>query len=779
MTMEDMNACAECGFTTNNFAEFTEHIEQHESEQHRAPSDELANQQLLLCSREELIVEAAVHSTKLVRFCDVKMTMEDMNACAECGFTTNNFAEFTEHIEQHESEQHRAPSDELANQQLLLCSREELIVEAAVHSTKLVRFCDVKMTMEDMNACAECGFTTNNFAEFTEHIEQHESEQHRAPSDELANQQEWSEDVDDSPNLSSPEQSPLASGVLSLSLSPVSGSNAPVKASKIVHSCPHCNFTTFMSQHMKSHLEWSEDVDDSPNLSSPEQSPLASGVLSLSLSPVSGSNAPVKASKIVHSCPHCNFTTFMSQHMKSHLEWSEDVDDSPNLSSPEQSPLASGVLSLSLSPVSGSNAPVKASKIVHSCPHCNFTTFMSQHMKSHLEAHERHQGQMYQCDICHMQFSQKANMHRHRMRHSGVKPYQCRYCLKKFFRKDQMQEHSMTHIKTGADFDCPVALCEQQFSQHAGLRTHLDEAHTIAPSSPASCKRCSLLFANSRRLLLHYQTKHDEGDTSGVVVPSASANTAKTENAPITTAPSAKKRRATVPQNNLSVAQNISAAIHQQLKLIQQDSLVMNAEKNSFYHEYEQNPYTVSNEELLMSLSNSAIPAIFTDVKAEAAMQLWTREGNGTGSDNTEEQSHSPSVDSGSSAVDGETGEKEQQDVKAEAAMQLWTREGNGTGSDNTEEQSHSPSVDSGSSAVDGETGEKEQQAYLADRSKGSEREVQECLHCGVIFLDQTLYLLHKGLHSDSDPWKCNLCGHACGDKYMFTTHVISSDHSC
>ncbi|KAL6724368.1 hypothetical protein Aduo_019263 [Ancylostoma duodenale] len=55
------------------------------------------------------------------------------------------------------------------------------------------------------------------------------------------------------------------------------------------------------------------------------------------------------------------------------------------------------------------------------------------------DAHERHQGQMYQCDICQMQFSQKANMHRHRMRHSGVKPYECRYCKKRFFRKDQVR----------------------------------------------------------------------------------------------------------------------------------------------------------------------------------------------------------------------------------------------------------------------------------------------------------------------------------------------------
>ncbi|VDK53721.1 unnamed protein product [Cylicostephanus goldi] len=163
----------------------------------------------------------------------------------------------------------------------------------------------------------------------------------------------------------------------------------------------------------------------------------------------------------------------------------------------------------------------------------------------------------------------QANMHRHRMRHSGVKPYECRYCKKRFFRKDQtckvavslerrlrkkglddeihslrqavlplkirdanfisqtctpkqvehiqMQEHSMTHIKTGVDFDCPVAFCTHQFSQHSTLRSHLDEAHNVCASSPASCKRCSLLFANSRRLLLHYQTRHDDSECSGAV----------------------------------------------------------------------------------------------------------------------------------------------------------------------------------------------------------------------------------------------------------------------
>uniref|UniRef100_A0AAF5PHF1 C2H2-type domain-containing protein n=1 Tax=Wuchereria bancrofti TaxID=6293 RepID=A0AAF5PHF1_WUCBA len=439
--------------------------------------------------------------------------------------------------------------------------------------------------MEDMNACTQCGFMTNNFADFKEHIEQHENERHLTTTTNTS-RQEWNEDLD--------------------------------------------------------------ELSSTPNLSSPEQfSPAAA-----SSPPISGNNSTSKAS----------------------------TNSSSN------------------------------SKTMHVCPHCNFETCMSQHMKSHLDAHERHQGQMYQCDICHMQFSQKANMHRHRMRHTGVKPYQCRYCLKKFFRKDQMQEHSMTHIKTGADFDCPVALCDKQFSQHSSLRTHLDEAHAIAPSTPASCKRCSLLFANSRRLLLHYQTKHDEGDTSNVVVtsPVKSISENSVKDIYALASPVSKKQRRTN-------AQTIVAAIQEQLKFIKQESMKPSINEDiSRCMDYEQTGYgMMTNEEWLLSLSHINTPTLITP--ETALQQLWTRTSN-AGSENTEDQSHSPSVDSGSS------------------------------------------------SATDGEGGDKEQ---------------QECMHCGMIFMDQTLYLLHKGLHSDSDPWKCNLCGHGCGDKYMFTTHVISSDHSC
>ncbi|GMT07763.1 hypothetical protein PENTCL1PPCAC_29937 [Pristionchus entomophagus] len=422
----------------------------------------------------------------------------------------------------------------------------------------------------------------------------------------------------------------------------------------------------------------------------------------------------------------------------------------------------------------------KSNKAMHVCPHCNFTTFMSQHMKSHLEAHERHQGQMYQCDICQMQFSQKANMHRHRMRHSGVKPYECRYCKKRFFRKDQMQEHSMTHIKTGADFDCPVAGCPLQFGQHSVLRAHLDEAHQITSGTPASCKRCSLLFSNSRRLLLHYQTKHDEGDTSGINVTEYSEcgdESSPTSSPPkkrrASLAPSAPSTPATLPTMMptpafiptsaasffggggaapsllpaAAAAAAAAAAVNPmallQARLEEMAKMYSLQQQVAAAHQVaaaaaaaqQQQPFqngllapkleryspdsegsTMSNEDLLLVLSNQAQTSLFG---MHDSKSIWPSA--------TESVSNMTATASDDASV-------------------------------------HSPSVDSNHSAT--------------ELDEDLAKEQQECTHCDISFKDKTLYLLHKGLHSELEPWKCNLCGHNCGDKYMFTTHVISVDHS-
>jgi len=52
-----------------------------------------------------------------------------------------------------------------------------------------------------------------------------------------------------------------------------------------------------------------------------------------------------------------------------------------------------------------------------------------------------------------------------------------------------------------------------------------------------------------------------------------------------------------------------------------------------------------------------------------------------------------------------------------------------------------------------------------------------QCQHCSISFPNPTLYFLHKGFHSDNNPWRCNGCGIHCADLYDFNTHLMSDPH--
>jgi len=51
------------------------------------------------------------------------------------------------------------------------------------------------------------------------------------------------------------------------------------------------------------------------------------------------------------------------------------------------------------------------------------------------------------------------------------------------------------------------------------------------------------------------------------------------------------------------------------------------------------------------------------------------------------------------------------------------------------------------------------------------------CTHCNIVYPNQTLYFLHRGFHSESNPWRCNACGHISSDLYDFNTHLFSVAH--
>lgn len=56
-------------------------------------------------------------------------------------------------------------------------------------------------------------------------------------------------------------------------------------------------------------------------------------------------------------------------------------------------------------------------------------------------------------------------------------------------------------------------------------------------------------------------------------------------------------------------------------------------------------------------------------------------------------------------------------------------------------------------------------------------KETLQCSFCGITFPDQTLYFLHKGCHSETNPWKCNICGEQCNNVYEFNSHLLSKNH--
>jgi Pyruvate/2-oxoacid:ferredoxin oxidoreductase delta subunit len=51
------------------------------------------------------------------------------------------------------------------------------------------------------------------------------------------------------------------------------------------------------------------------------------------------------------------------------------------------------------------------------------------------------------------------------------------------------------------------------------------------------------------------------------------------------------------------------------------------------------------------------------------------------------------------------------------------------------------------------------------------------CQHCAIAFPNQILYFLHRGFHSETDPWRCNGCGLRCADLYDFNTHLVCDPH--
>lgn len=135
------------------------------------------------------------------------------------------------------------------------------------------------------------------------------------------------------------------------------------------------------------------------------------------------------------------------------------------------------------------------------------------------QAADKHHRKLFECDVCNMKFSNGANMRRHKMRHTGVKPYECRVCQKRFFRKDHLAEHFTTHTKT-LPYHCPI--CNRGFQRQIAMRAHFQNEHVGQHELVKTCPLCSYRAGTMKSLRVHFFNRHGiDLDNPGANAPSS------------------------------------------------------------------------------------------------------------------------------------------------------------------------------------------------------------------------------------------------------------------
>lgn len=74
------------------------------------------------------------------------------------------------------------------------------------------------------------------------------------------------------------------------------------------------------------------------------------------------------------------------------------------------------------------------------------------------------------CSVCERGFSQKGNLKRHILTHTGEKPFHCSKCIKKYTTKYELKIHILTHSEDNP-FQCSV--CQKTFTRSNSLKRHL------------------------------------------------------------------------------------------------------------------------------------------------------------------------------------------------------------------------------------------------------------------------------------------------------------------
>ncbi|XP_046393998.1 zinc finger protein ztf-16 isoform X2 [Ischnura elegans] len=532
---------------------------------------------------------------------------------------------------------------------------------------------------------------------------------------------------------------------------------------------------------------------------------------------------------------------------------------------------------------------------VHRCDVCEYETFSWTALQSHMRLHGNgvstgaycstlaaalgassssalsSRQKMFECDVCQMRFSNGANMRRHRMRHTGVKPYECRVCAKRFFRKDHLMEHFATHTKS-LPYHCPV--CNKGFQRQIAMRAHFQNEHVGQSDAVKSCPLCAHRAASMKGLRVHFFHRHgidldggpqgggcssppgDDSGTGGGDSPGASGGCDGESQSPthpmhlvvpphflaphveistdgcgqdvggMSDGPADFSR---VPYNLSPAAPSTADSSHRGGagggsgggQPPSPEHPVPNGccpSASPASSDSNSNTPSSSHDGTAATSRTENIPGIKGEPMdaSEHPPPPTSEASNATGSGNSADV---PVVSGPRSSLSrfplpqapplpsrpppatrpcGPTPELSplesllREEVRAlplnrrHHGRSAAVPDNHANGAITSTETEPSPSPCHGTSSRMAQCPPPPSgtaspplpvMPAAAHCSSPATHRALRCLFCGIVFPDRTLYFLHKGCHSENNPWKCNICGERCSDVYDFNSHLLSKTH--
>ncbi|KAE9529264.1 hypothetical protein AGLY_011940 [Aphis glycines] len=431
---------------------------------------------------------------------------------------------------------------------------------------------------------------------------------------------------------------------------------------------------------------------------------------------------------------------------------------------------------------------------VHRCDRCdNYETLNETNLISHLatcqgtESNNENDLQtnrkLFECDICNMKFSNGANMRRHKMRHTGVKPYECKICQKRFFRKDHLAEHFTTHTKS-LPFHCPI--CNRGFQRQIAMRAHFQNEHVGQHDMVKSCPLCNFRASSMKSLRVHFFNRHGiDLDNPGVnVINSSLTNHIEYNSGNVSTSGacsdsgdsiggSRSESNATPPMHFLTPHVEISMTEPNPTECSSFSSSQVNDNntktesiQNLNNDDVSQDNECPNSPQSTDSNSNmSTLPILAGNNRQEGEVSTITPSVSLIPIKQEQGDEHLRK-NSSNNVQNGETESGRFQPasslsslIKVSPLKSLLRDEFKRNINMNSPELSQPHNTDPGI------------WRYIAFQK------TLQCSFCGITFPDQTLYFLHKGCHSETNPWKCNICGEQCSNVYEFNSHLLSKTH--